>query len=249
MTRTWRPVLIFTTTAGVLAVGGSIAALASWSTAPTAAKTTITAGQVPTMQAPRVFLVGRPVVRWDRVRMSPGTPVQRYVVTRHDGDKSSTVCEVPALIATCVDLLAPLSRPVSYSVHATFRKWVGTDGARSGTLTVPRGLAAPSAAAVAKVTAAATVTPQALAATDPTTPTTDQPTPPTPADDTQGGETPAGTTPPATQPGTAQPETPEPVDPPTTRPAVPEATQPTTAATGPATGPTAESAVPNGSKK
>ncbi|GAA0802952.1 hypothetical protein [Spirilliplanes yamanashiensis] len=251
MSRRWRPVLIGSATAGLLAVGGSIAAFASWSTAPAASSLTITAGRVPEMAAPRVALIGRPVVRWDRVRMSADRPVQRYVVTRHADGGSERVCDVPALLATCVDLFAPVGKPVAYSVHATFEEWAGADSGRSGAVTVPKWLAPPSAAVVARVTADATVTPQVLAGPGPaTSPAATDPADPAGADPGAGpgagpGEevtdpggdpgtgTPPGTadpgaaTPAAAEPGTAEPQT----GTPPAQPAEPEVTKPETPAT------------------
>ena len=245
MTRRWRPALIVAAAAGMLAVGGSIAAFADWATAPATSTLTITASRVPTMEAPRVLLIGRPVVRWDRARLTPAVPVQRYVVTRHRHGSSTVVCDVPALLATCVDLFAPIDRPVSYSVHATFGKWAGAAGGRSGPVTVPRGLAAPSAAVVAKVTAAATVTTQALTATDPaTTPrAADAPESASPTAADAEPASPAGQPPTATQPAPSEPDTtqPETSDPQSAtagpQTAGPDPNQPPVTVPDPATGP------------
>jgi hypothetical protein len=230
MTRNWRPALIVTATTGLLAIGGSIAAFASWTTAPAASSLTITAAALPTMAAPRVLLIGRPVVRWDRVSLRAGVPVKRYVVTRHVGASSVVACDVPAVLATCVDLGAPVSKLMSYSVHATFERWAGAAGPRSGSVTVPFGLAAPAPAVVAKVTAAGTApVPSGETTPEPgtTQPGTDRPE----TTQTPPGTDPSGSTQPGTaQPGTGQPET-----------ARPDATQPGTPGTGEAEGETTES--------
>jgi hypothetical protein len=138
------------------------------------------------------------------------------------------VCDVPALLTNCVDLLAPVNTRVTYSVRATFREWVGRHSERSNSVRVPFGLAAPS---VAGLTAADTIGPEAplpgggtsapgkatpqsgqkaATAADATPPGTAQPSAtqaqpdPTPSADAQ-----LGTAPPvATEPEKAKPETP-----------------------------------------
>ncbi len=198
----WRPILIVAAASGLLAAGGSIAAFANWSTPAARTTLTVKAREVPTMAAPQVRLFGRPFVSWKYTNLLPGVPVRGYVVTRHVGATSNVVCVVPAPLTSCVDLLVPVNTRVTYSVHATFRQWAGGHGQRSDSVRVPFGLAAPTAATVAGLTATGTTSPQAplsqggTSAPGKATPQSGQKAA------TATGTTPSGTTP----PGTAQPD-------------------------------------------
>jgi hypothetical protein len=195
MSLRWRPVLIVAATAGLVAAGGSIAAFANWSTPATRTTVTVEAREVPTLAAPQVRLIGRPFVSWNATNLLPGVRVHQYVVTRHVGTASTVVCEVPVLLTTCVDWLPPVNTRMTYSVHATFRRWAGDASERSDSVRVPRGLAAPSAATVAGLTANGTTGSEAPLSA--------------------GASAPGKATPPsgqkaATAPGTAAPETAQP---------------------------------------
>ena len=223
MTRRWRPAVLGGATVVVLAVGGSLAAFANWSAGSSATTVRVTAARVPVMAKPRAdLLLGRPVVRWDRVQVVPGRFAQRYLVTRHVNGRATVVCDVPGTRALCVDLLAPILRPSAYSVHATYEKWIGPESPTSAAVSVLAGVAPPSPAQVAAVTAAATVPAQALVAAPPETPAetpagtpaAGPEVPPTPTDEpeqvpsettTEPEPSPDGdTTPPATEPGATE---------------------------------------------
>ena len=77
---------MLTAAGGALAAGGSLAALAHWSTAPATATVTTA--------------LGRPAVRWNRVSVAPGVAVHRYVVTRHAGPDTATACDMTAALTT-----------------------------------------------------------------------------------------------------------------------------------------------------
>ncbi|MGA5301752.1 hypothetical protein ACPCHT_17620 [Nucisporomicrobium flavum] len=142
--------------ATALAIGTGVAAYGDWDVGAEEAQFTVHAAGIPRMKAPTVELPGGepqitaegivaagPRIAWDRVTIAPGTPVQRYVVTRHLGPIAQVACDVPATGARCVDESAPAGYLVTYTVAATYGTfWTGEPSPASEPTLLP-GEAAP----------------------------------------------------------------------------------------------------------
>ncbi|MEV4703955.1 hypothetical protein [Actinoplanes sp. NPDC049316] len=142
--------------ATALAIGTGVAAYGDWDVGADEAQFTVHAASIPRMDAPAVTLpggqpeitadgivVGGPRIEWDRVSIAPGTPVQRYVVTRHLGPIIQVACDVPADHRRCVDENAPAGYLATYTVAATYGSfWTGVPSPESAPVPLP-GEAAP----------------------------------------------------------------------------------------------------------
>ncbi|UQU65766.1 hypothetical protein COUCH_05455 [Couchioplanes caeruleus] len=142
--------------ATALAIGTGVAAYGDWDVGAEEAQFTVHAASIPRMKAPIVELPGGepqitaegivaagPRIAWDRVTIAPGTPVQRYVVTRHLGPIAQVACDVPAARARCVDESAPAGYLATYTVAATYGTfWTGEPSPASEPALLP-GEAAP----------------------------------------------------------------------------------------------------------
>jgi hypothetical protein len=192
--RLLRPSLVLLGTATALLGGGGVLAFAGWTSRSTSPTFTITAAGIPQPQRPTVTRVIFPVIAWKRVRISPDTPVHRYVVTRHLGSTERIVCSQAATSRTiCVDVTAPPDTPVTYTVHATHGEhWTGVESAPS----LPLGAAPAVAASGAPAPSASVpVTPGPSAPSEPADPTAAETAP-------TGATMPSGPVPPTTEPPT-----------------------------------------------
>jgi len=151
-----RSPLPFVGVATAAAIGTGVAAYGDWDVGAESATFEVRAASIPRMAAPSVQLpAGRPAIsadglvapglriRWERVEIAPGTPVQRYVVTRHLGPIAQVACEVPAGRTRCVDEQAPAGYLATYTVTATYGSfWTGAPSKPSEPTLLP-GEAAP----------------------------------------------------------------------------------------------------------
>jgi hypothetical protein len=151
-----RSPLPFVGLATALAIGTGVAAYGDWDVGADEAQFTVHAASIPRMDAPTVELpdgqpeitadgivVSGPRIGWDRVTIAPGTPVQRYVVTRHLGPIAQVACDVPAARTRCVDETAPAGYLATYTVAAAYGSfWTGVPSPASEPLLLP-GEAAP----------------------------------------------------------------------------------------------------------
>ncbi|GGQ40469.1 hypothetical protein [Couchioplanes azureus] len=139
-----------------VAIGSGVAAYGGWDVGADAATFTVHAASIPRMAAPvaalppgepRItsdgLLARGPRIGWDRVEIAAGTPVQRYLVTRHLGPVTQLVCDVPAGRHGCVDEHPPAGYLVTYTVVATHGAfWTGLASPPSAPIPLP-GEAAP----------------------------------------------------------------------------------------------------------
>jgi hypothetical protein len=110
-----------------LVAGGGVLAFAGWTSRSTSETFTIQAAGIPQMARPTVTGALVPTITWKQVRLTDGTAVDRYVVTRHLGEATTVVCSQPAtLAASCSDPTALPGEPFTYTVRATHGEhWVG----------------------------------------------------------------------------------------------------------------------------
>ena len=151
-----RSPLPFVGVATAVALGTGVAAYGDWDVDAESASFVVHAASIPRMDAPSAELpsgpaeitedglvVSGPRIRWDRVRIAPGTPVQRYVVTRHLGPIAQVACDVPAARTRCVDERAPAGYLATYTVAAAYGSfWTGVPSKHSEPMLLP-GEAAP----------------------------------------------------------------------------------------------------------
>jgi len=151
-----RSPLPFIAVATAVAIGTGVAAYGDWDVSADSASFVVHAESIPRMKAPSATLpsgqpeitedglvVSGPRIRWDRVEIAPGTPVQRYVVTRHLGPIAQVACDVPAGRTRCVDESAPAGYLATYTVAAAYGSfWTGVSSKPSEPMLLP-GEAAP----------------------------------------------------------------------------------------------------------
>ena len=156
MRRLLRSPLTFVGVATAVAIGTGVAAYGDWNVGAESASFVVHAESIPRMDAPSAKLpsgpagitedglvVSGPRIRWDRVEIAPGTPVQRYVVTRHLGPIAQVACDVPAGRTRCVDEHAPAGYLATYTVAAAYGSfWTGVPSKPSEPMLLP-GEAAP----------------------------------------------------------------------------------------------------------
>jgi hypothetical protein len=96
-------------------------------------------GQVATMPrgtTPTVAKVGRDaLLQWFPQDIVPGTPVQRYVVTRHSAVDADLVEELPATTATTVTDPDVSAGKWYWTVRPVFALWRGAESRKSDRLT------------------------------------------------------------------------------------------------------------------
>jgi hypothetical protein len=127
--RLLRPsVVLFGTTVAMIA-GAGVLAFAGWTSRSDSVTFTVQATQVPQVPRPNVTVTLVPIITWKRVRLTPNTPVNSYIVTRHLGKTTRIVCTRSASLPTkCVDPTAPPGSPITYTVYAAHGEhWVGVD--------------------------------------------------------------------------------------------------------------------------
>ena len=151
-----RSPLPFIGVATAVAIGTGVAAYGDWDVSADSASFVVHADRIPKMAAPTAELPSGPAeitedglvaqgprIRWDEVEIAPGTPVQRYVVTRHLGPIAQVACDVPAGRTRCVDESAPAGYLATYTVAAAYGSfWTGVSSKPSEPMLLP-GEAAP----------------------------------------------------------------------------------------------------------
>jgi hypothetical protein len=174
-------------------LGGNTVASAAMIITSEPFEVTAEAAKMPPMDAPAVALgSGRPVVSWNSVVTSAGSPVDRYLVIRRVGSDRELVCQVSAPTRSCRDDRAPAGRTVVYLVRAVEgANWVSRDSAPSSPLILPvesTQLAEPTGdAPQPQVKTSATTRPNQTAS--------DAPEPTTPEPTTSAAEAPVAVTP------------------------------------------------------
>ena len=135
MNRVLRRVITAVGTLAILAAGGSVAL--AWSVDGSSGTAAARAAGVPRVDRPATRTVSRSVtIRWTGVQLVTGVPADGYVVTRHGGRSAGTVCRVPRRVRLCVDLL-PGPGLRTYTVRATFARWVGPHSEPSTPVALP----------------------------------------------------------------------------------------------------------------
>lgn len=151
-----RSPLPFVGVATAVAIGTGVAAYGGWDVGAESASFVVHAESIPRMAVPSVKLpsgraeitedglvVSGPRITWEPVRIAAGTPVQRYVVTRHLGPIAQVACDVPAGRTRCVDRQAPAGYLATYTVAAAYGSfWTGVPSKPSDPMLLP-GEAAP----------------------------------------------------------------------------------------------------------
>jgi hypothetical protein len=175
--------------AGAVVLGGALVASAEWTVPfqPVTLK-----GEVATMPrgaTPTVAKVGRDaVLQWFAQEIVPGTPMQRYVVTRHSAVDADLVEELPPTTATTLTDRDVAGGKWYWTVRPVFALWRGEQSRKSDRLS----FAAPVTFQINPDTADGTGTAAStLAESSPAPPTA---APPTAAPPTAAPSTPAPST-------------------------------------------------------
>ena len=145
--------------ASVVVVGlQSSSASAGWQVAASGSGRAL-AQTIPTTATPTASAVGRDVaVSWAATALSGGTPASGYVVRRFDAAlvQQTTLASCTSVTTnSCVESNVP-SGTWTYSVQATRGNWLGSQSARSASVTVSAGMFTITAGQ--KVKASATIT-------------------------------------------------------------------------------------------
>jgi hypothetical protein len=141
MRQTAKTAIVLGGTALALAAGGGISAFASWETGAKAGSVRTTVSRVPAVSRPKVEKSGNtPKVSWSPPAAAADRPFDGFVVLRHSGSLSQTVCSVAAAKHACTDPKAAAGATVTYVVHATMgASWSGPDSDPSEPFLVPGG--------------------------------------------------------------------------------------------------------------
>ncbi|GID96509.1 hypothetical protein ACFQFC_27860 [Amorphoplanes digitatis] len=166
MRRPKRTILI----AGValtLAVGGTLAANATWSIPGRSAPIQLKTAEMPRGPKPDIAKQGgSAVVTWPAQEIVPGVAMRGYVVTRYDADHDSSFEAFPAVAGTTLtDADVPAGK-FYWTVTPKFAAWTGEESKKSENVkfSAPAGaaraavVATPSATGPAAPTTAATQT-------------------------------------------------------------------------------------------